>query len=62
MVDPAPPPSDREALAAELALGLLDGPEWAEALRLCLSDPEFGAEVGAWSLRLSLLLDAVPAV
>jgi len=62
MVDTTPPPSDREAFAAELALGLLDGLERAEALRLCLSDPEFAAEVETWSLRLSPLLHAVPAV
>ncbi|HEX7821834.1 MAG TPA: anti-sigma factor [Sphingobium sp.] len=66
MVDqpPLPPSSspDRDALAAELALGLLDGIDRAEALRLCLSDPGFAAEVEAWSLRLSPLLGAIPAI
>ena len=62
MVDPSPSPSDRDALAAELALGLLDGAERAEALRLCLSDPAFASDVEAWSLRLSPLLDTVPPV
>lgn len=52
----------REELAAELALGLLDGTERAEALRLCMSDPGFAAEVDAWSLRLSPLLSGVPEV
>lgn len=62
MVDPSPPPPDRDALAAELALGLLDDAERAEALRLCLSAPAFAAEVEAWSLRLSPLLHAIPPV
>jgi anti-sigma-K factor RskA len=62
MVDPVDPPSDRNILAAELALGLLDGVERAEALRLCLSDPVFAADVEAWSLRMSPLLQGVPAV
>lgn len=62
MADPSTPLSDREVLAAEFALGLLDGPERAEALRLCLSDQMFAAEVEAWRLRLSPLLQAVPSV
>ncbi|HEX7854807.1 MAG TPA: anti-sigma factor [Sphingobium sp.] len=59
MVD-RPLPPDRADLAAELALGLLDGAERAEALRLCLSDPGFAAEVEAWGHRLSPLLDTTP--
>ncbi|MCE7796736.1 anti-sigma factor [Sphingobium sufflavum] len=59
MVD-GPLPPDRADLAAELALGLLEGSERAEALRLCLSDPGFAAEVEAWGHRLSPLLDATP--
>lgn len=59
MTDPILPP-DRADLAAELALGLLEGPDRAEALRLCLSDPGFAAEVEAWGHRLSPLLDAMP--
>ncbi|HEX7873773.1 MAG TPA: anti-sigma factor [Sphingobium sp.] len=59
MADPTLPP-DRAGLAAELALGLLEGPDRAEALRLCLSDPDFAAEVEAWGHRLSPLLDATP--
>lgn len=62
MVDPSPSPSDRDALAAELALGLLEGTDRTEALRLCLSDPAFAAAVEAWSLRLSPLLHAIPPV
>ncbi len=59
MADPPLAP-DRSDLAAELALSLLDGPDRAEALRLCLSDPGFAAEVEAWGHRLSPLLDATP--
>jgi anti-sigma-K factor RskA len=59
MADPILPP-DRADLTAELALGLLEGPDRAEALRLCLSDPGFAAEVEAWGHRLSPLLDATP--
>lgn len=53
-------PEDRDALAAELALGLLDGAERTAALRLSLADPAFAAEVEAWKTRLSPLLDTIP--
>ena len=56
----APTPSDRNDLAAELALGLLEGEERAQALRLCLSDPAFAAQVEAWGHRLSPMLDLAP--
>lgn len=62
MVDPSPLPPDRDTLAAELALGLLDGAERAEALRLRFSDPTFAADVEAWGLRLSPLLQAIPPI
>lgn len=45
--------SDRDAMAAELALGLLDGEERAAALRLQLSDTEFAASVEAWRDRFA---------
>lgn len=48
---------DRSAMAAELALGLLEGAERAEALRLMLADPGFAAEVEAWRARLAPLYD-----
>jgi anti-sigma-K factor RskA len=60
MVD-TPEPPRREDLAAELALGLLDGEERAEALRLCLSDPGFAAAVESWGLKLAPLLADIPA-
>lgn len=48
---------DRSAMAAELALGLLEGAERAEALRLMLADPGFAAEVDAWRAQLAPLYD-----
>lgn len=54
MADPLTP-EDRDSLAAELALGLLDGEERAQALRLQLSDPAFAAAVESWRLRLDPL-------
>lgn len=42
-------------LAAELALGVLDGDDRARALRLSLADPTFAAEVDAWRGRLEPL-------
>lgn len=48
---------ERSALAAELALGLLEGTERAGALRLILSDSHFAAEVEGWRSRLAPLYD-----
>lgn len=48
---------DRSAMAAELALGLLDGAERATALRLMLSDPGFAAEVDGWRAWIAPLYD-----
>lgn len=50
-------PEDREALAAELALGLLEGEDRAQAMRLALSDPAFAAQVEAWSARFEPLYE-----
>lgn len=50
-----PLPQDREMLAAEHALGVLEGAERAEAMRRVLADPAFAAEVDAWRERLSPL-------
>lgn len=57
MTEPSAPmtPEERDALASELALGLLTGAERAEALRLQLSDPAFAADVTAWERRLAPL-------
>lgn len=51
---------DPDMLAAELALGVLDGPERAAALRRLLADPVFGREVDDWRERLAPLIDTVP--
>lgn len=61
MPDPMTP-LDRDTLAAELALGVLDHAERADALRLCLSDPYFAAAVQQWGLRFSPLLADLPSV
>jgi anti-sigma-K factor RskA len=53
MADPIAP--DHDALAAELALGVLEGEERAAALRRSLSDPAFAAAVDAWRARLDPL-------
>src|SRR5689334_15124625 len=46
---------DREALAAEYAMGTLDADERARAGALIESDPEFSARVSAWERRLGEL-------
>lgn len=51
-------PEERDALAAELALGVLEGEERTQAMRLRLSDPDFAAAVQAWSDRLAPLSTA----
>lgn len=50
MAEPLDP--DLDALAAELALGLLTGEDRARALRRSLSDRDFAAAVDAWRARL----------
>lgn len=56
MAEPVTDPQ-RDALAAELALSLLEGEERAEAMRLRLSDPAFAAAVEAWLVRFEPLYD-----
>lgn len=53
---------ERDQLAAEFALGVLDGGELAEARALAASDPRFRDQVARWSGRLSPLLEEVEAV
>lgn len=53
---------ERDLLAAELALGLLTGPERAEAQRLRVSDKTFAIAVDEWAERLAPLAHAVPPV
>jgi anti-sigma-K factor RskA len=53
---------DRDALAGELALGVLEGEERAAALRLMLADRAFAARVEQWRDYAGGLFDAVPEV
>lgn len=47
-------PVERDALAAELALGLLDGEERAAALRSLMASPDFTPDmIDAWHKRLA---------
>ncbi|NWK96451.1 hypothetical protein DM806_12425 [Sphingobium lactosutens] len=55
MTDPLTPEEERDALAAELALGVLAGAERTAALRLRLSDPAFARLVQDWETRLAPL-------
>jgi anti-sigma-K factor RskA len=52
---------DRDLLAAELALGLLDGRGRADAQRALLSDPAFRASHAFWSAKAGEWLESVPA-
>lgn len=49
-----------DTTAAELALGLLDGSERADALRRVLAEPAFAAEVERWRTQFGGLFAAVP--
>lgn len=51
--------SDRNQLAAEYALGVLEGGDLAEARRLWAADGEFRRLAESWTWRLAPLLDAV---
>lgn len=49
---------ERDGLAAELALGILDGEERAAALRALMADPEFTpGQIEDWQRRLAPLYD-----
>lgn len=62
MTVPPLPPDELEQLAAELALGVLDGEQLAAAKARFGEDAEFRASVGRWLGRFSPLLDEVEAV
>ncbi|CAA9511533.1 MAG: hypothetical protein AVDCRST_MAG62-558 [uncultured Sphingomonas sp.] len=51
--------TERELLAAEHALRLLEGEELLEARRLQAGDPAFAAEVATWEARLGPLFDQI---
>ena len=59
MTDEPMTPEEREALAAELALGVLDGEDLARARALARSDAGFGRDAGRWSGRLAAMLEEV---
>ncbi len=60
MTDAFPPEEELDLLAAELALGLLEGDERAAAERREAADPMFAARVAAWLDRLAPMLGSVP--
>ncbi|WP_337847360.1 anti-sigma factor [Sphingomonas sp.] len=63
MVEQDDVPEDRDLLAAELALGVLEGDARAAAMRRTLADPGFAEAVEAWRERLAgIALDAPDAV
>lgn len=53
--------TDREALAAEYALGVLDAAERRTAEDLVASDANFAAEVARWRSELAPIVESVPA-
>jgi anti-sigma-K factor RskA len=55
-------PEDRSALAAELALGLLDGESLVRARELARAARQFADEVAHWSGRLAPMLDEIEPV
>lgn len=58
MAEPPLTSEEREALIAELALGILSGAERAEALRQCMADPGFTPDmIDAWRDRLDPLFE-----
>lgn len=63
MADPIDMPDDPALLAAELALGVLEGEALVAAKRRMLTDPAFVAEVEDWRARLAAIgLDASDAI
>lgn len=50
-------PEKLDALAAELVLGLLEGEERVQAMRLRLSDPDFATAVETWTRRFEPLYE-----
>lgn len=54
--------TEEEFLAAEFALGLLEGDELLGARNRALTSPEFAEEVATWQARLAPLFDEIAAV
>lgn len=59
---PASTPDERDELAAEFALGLLEGEDLALARRLLSTEPGFVAAVARWSGRLAPMLEEIEHV
>lgn len=57
-----PLPDDRENLAAEYALGLLEGEELQHAIQLERDEPAFRDAVVRWTDRMAPMLDSVAPV
>ncbi|TGD95865.1 anti-sigma factor [Methylobacterium nonmethylotrophicum] len=55
-------PAERDALAAEYALGLLEGAEATQAAHLAKTDTDFAASVEAWRARLAEIDETATAV
>ncbi len=55
-------PSERDLLAAEVALRLLDGRELDEARALAARDPAFAREIADWDERFAPLFDGIAPV
>ncbi|MEJ6010531.1 anti-sigma factor [Novosphingobium aquae] len=53
--------TERDYLAAELALGLLDGEELVAAHGLAASDADFARQVESWQQQLAPMLDTIGA-
>jgi anti-sigma-K factor RskA len=62
MTLPPIPIDERDQLAAELALGVLEGEELAQARALAAEDADFRAAVATWLGRFAPLLDEVEPV
>lgn len=52
--------NERDILAAEYVLGVLEADDWARAERLLVEDRGFALEVDAWNRRLLPALEALP--
>ena len=56
------PEEERNVLAGEFALGLLEGEEQAAAQRLLLADREFAGQVRWWNHRLACMAEVAASV
>ncbi|OYY79658.1 MAG: hypothetical protein B7Y43_00930 [Sphingomonas sp. 28-62-20] len=61
MTDQVLPDGDPDVMAAEFALGLLEGEALAAAMRRTLEEPGFAAEVERWRLHFGTLFESWPA-